>query len=75
MVEQVICMIYVDDCILFSKEDKYIDDLNDKMFENNLNSNINIKVLMANLVFILLIMVLVMTIISSSQRLATSTAF
>ena len=37
MVEQVICMIYVDDCILFSKEDKYIDALVDKFFDHNLN--------------------------------------
>ena len=29
MVEHVICMIYVDDCILFSKENKYIDALVD----------------------------------------------
>ena len=29
MSENVICMIYVDDCILFSKENKYIDALVD----------------------------------------------
>ena len=29
MEEHVICMIYVDDCILFSKENKYIDALVD----------------------------------------------
>ena len=50
MGENVICVIYVNDCLLFSKEDKYIYAIFEKCVIMNLNSNMNIKVLMASMV-------------------------
>ena len=35
MREHVICVVYVDDCLLFTKEDMYIDSLCEKMCDHN----------------------------------------
>ena len=38
MGDHIICMLYADDCLLFSKKDKYIDALVEKSFEQKFST-------------------------------------